>query len=299
MLPASAALLAPNAALAHGGGPGPFAEWTLDAWLVLPLLLSILWYAAGWARLWRRSGTGRGALARDGAMFASGWLVLAGALVSPLHAWGERSFTLHMVEHELLMLVAAPLLALSRPLAAYLWALPAGWRQALARSGRSPAVAVPWRRLTEPLTATVLLAVALWAWHAPGPFGAALEAEGWHALQHAAFILSSLLFWWSMAHGPEGRRGYGLGALCQFFTAVHTGFLGTLMAFAGSAWYPAYTVIAPPWGLSPLEDQQLAGLVMWVPGGLVHAGAALLLLAKWLQHAGEIDGEGRHGAALD
>jgi cytochrome c oxidase assembly factor CtaG len=126
-----------------------------------------------------------------------------------------------------------------------------------------------------------LHAAALWAWHAPALFEAAVVHESVHILQHASFFVTALLFWWSLLSGRDGQR-VGLAVLCLFTTALHGGALGALLAMAGQAWYSVYEATAPLWGLTALEDQQLGGLIMWVPAGLVYLGAALALLASWL-----------------
>ena len=260
---------------AHAGSPG----WTFDAWVTVPLALSLLWYLAGAWRLRARS-RARDARRRSRRWFLAGWVILAAALVTPLHEAGERSFAAHMLEHELLMLVAAPCLVLSRPLGVALWAFPAAWRARLARTDR--VLGPPWRLLTGPILATLLQAAALWLWHAPALFDLALARPGWHIAQHACFLGSALLFWWAMLHGGERRAG--VAVLCLFFTAMVGGVLGALMALSSSPWYAGYTAAGlDGFGLTPAEDQQLAGLLMWVPGGLVHVAAALALLARRLR----------------
>jgi cytochrome c oxidase assembly factor CtaG len=275
---ASLLLLIPAPALAHEGAQ---AGWTLDLWVVGPLLLSALLYGIGFARLWRRSDHGRAALRRSAGLFASGWLVLAASVVSPLHEAGERSFAMHMIEHELIMLPAALLLVASRPGAAMLWAFPAEIRAMFgAAAGLGKGL---WRGLTDPLVATAVQALAMLAWHAPSLFDRALQGRAWHISQHLCFLLSALLFWWAMAHGRSGRRGYGVAAMCLFATSLVGGALGALMTFAASPWYEGYAALGmTPAGLTPAEDQQLAGLLMWIPGGLFHAAAALYFLRHWL-----------------
>jgi cytochrome c oxidase assembly factor CtaG len=165
-----------------------------------------------------------------------------------------------------------------------LWALPRRARQALARAGRTGPWAVAWPALSSVPMATALQAVALWLWHAPALFGLALAHTGWHIAQHASFLAGALLFWHAVWR--PGRRAVGAVVLALFFTATVSGALGAFMAFARSPWYAGYAALGlAPWGLTPLEDQQLAGLLMWVPGGLVHAGAALWLLARQLRPA--------------
>jgi putative membrane protein len=271
-------------AQAHGSAADPSAApgWTLDPWIVLPLLISLALFTGGWLRLRARARGGLPALHRRGLLFAAGWLMLAAAVVSPLHQAGERSFAAHMLEHELLMLAAAPLLVLSQPLGAMLWAFPRAARKQLGAASLTPAVAVPWRLLTDPVVATLLQAAALWLWHVPALFDRALADPAWHIAQHLSFLVSALLFWSAMLHGP--RRSYGVAALCLFATSVVSGALGALMAFAQSPWYAGYAQLGmAPLGLTALEDQQLAGLLMWAPGGLVHIGAALAMVAAALK----------------
>jgi putative membrane protein len=236
----------------------------------------------GACRLWLRSGGGRERIRSGALLFVSGWAMLAAALASPLDTAGARSFTLHMIEHELVMLPAALLLVLARPGPALLWALPAGARTAL--GGAAARLRAPWRAITEPVTATVLQAIAMIAWHLPPLFERALAGRAWHIAQHGSFLLTALLFWWAMAHARTDRSGFGLAALCLFVTSLVGGALGALMSFASSPWYATYAAMGmTPSGLTPIEDQQLAGLLMWIPGGLFHAAAALTFLYFWLK----------------
>ena len=279
------ALLAAAAAPASAhGGSHERAIWTFDLWVTGPLALLALCYAVGFFRLRARSDRGRAQLRWQGLIFAAGWLSLAGAAVSPLHAAGEHSFTMHMIEHEIIMLLAALLLVAARPGAVLLWGLPVFARRPLASVPHFSAARASWRFLTDPVVATVIQAAAMWLWHIPSLFDRALEQEGWHIAQHLSFLLSALLFWWAMLHSRQGRNGYGVSGACLFVTSLVGGALGALMTFSGSPWYRAYAQMGmAPFGLTPVEDQQLAGLIMWIPGGLVHAGAALYFLYKWLQ----------------
>ena len=131
------AAVAPGEALAHGDHTNLTAAWSFDPWIVIPLLLSGGLYVLGTVRLWRHAGTGRGIRPWQVGCYGAGWLLLAGALVSPLHWMGEHLFTAHMVEHEIIMACAAPLLALARPVGAFLWAFPAPLAAA-PRAGRPP-----------------------------------------------------------------------------------------------------------------------------------------------------------------
>ena len=259
------------------------STWTFDSWIVVPLLVSGLMFGIGWRRLRSRSRAPSERWRARALLFAAGWTAVALALISPLHSAGEKSFAAHMFEHELLMLCGAPLLVMAGPLVVMLWSLPAPWRVLMGRLFRSHGVlATLWARATGPFVATVLQAAALWVWHAPALFDLALSRRGWHMVQHASFLGSALLFWTAMLRQtPQSHRG--VSALCLFVTSLVSGALGALMAFSQSPWYEGYARMPmAPFGLTPVEDQQLAGLLMWIPGGLVHALVALILIRSIL-----------------
>lgn len=281
-------LVAAEPALAHGPADalGSGATWTYDPWVVVPLYLSATLYLVGTLRLWRRAGTGRGVRQWQAACFWSGWTLTALALISPLHWLGERLFVAHMSEHELLMVVAAPLLALSRPVGAFLWALPPAWRSALGRAAQARAVARSWRVLREPLVATLVHGVAVWIWHMPALYSSVLQDVTMHRLQHVSFFFTAVLFWYALFYGPQRHRGYGIAVFCLFVTALHTSLLGILITLARRLWYPAQVEFAAFCGLTPLEDQQLAGLVMWIPPGLIYTAVALFFAARWIARSG-------------
>lgn len=266
-------------AFAHPGHRGGLPGWSFEPLVVGPLALLLLLFLVGLNRLTRRSSLPR----RRPLLFLGGWLVLALSLISPLHEGGERSFTLHMVEHELIMLVATLLLAASRSGGILAWGLPASGRRMLAGSWKAPPARL-WKLLTEPVTATVVQAIVMWAWHAPALFNRALTSPAWHATQHLSFVIGSLLFWSAMLDPRRG--GYLLSAACLFMTSLIEGALGALMALSSSPWYAAYAAMGMSGiGLDPTADQQLAGLIMWIPGGLVHGGAALALVYAWLNES--------------
>jgi len=281
--------LAPRAAWAHGGRAlephDAWTAWSLEPAIVVALVLSAWMYSRGTARMWRRSGAGRGIRRWEAACFAAGWVTLLVAMVSPLHRMGEVLFSAHMVQHELLMAVAAPLLVLGRPVIPFLWAIPIRWRRSVGGWAKAGAVAGAWRGVTSPFAAWLLHAATLWLWHLPGAYEASLASEWMHALQHASFLGTALLFWWALVHGREGRMGYGASVLYLFATAMHSGGLGALLTFAPRPWYAAYDATTAAWGLTPLEDQQLAGLIMWIPAGASYLVAALLLLAAWMRES--------------
>jgi putative membrane protein len=216
--------------------------------------------------------------------FLAGWVTLAIALVSPLHRLGGALFSAHMVQHELLMVVAAPLLVLGRPIIPFLWALPISWRRLAGEWAGLAPVRGTWVLLTIPVVAWAVHALAIWLWHAPPLYQATLGNELVHAAQHVSFLGTGLLFWWALLHGREGRIGRPAAVIYLFTTAMHTSLLGVLLTFSSRLWYPLYRATTMPWGLTPLEDQQLAGVIMWVPAGVAYLVAALWLASTWLRH---------------
>ena len=275
-------------AVVHGTAPlappGLWRAWSWEPCIVLPLALSAGLYAVGTRALWRSAGAGRGVGRDEVALFALGWGALALALVSPLHRLGEALFAAHMAQHELLMAVAAPLLVLGRPLVPFVWALPPAWRRVAGSWTSGRGFRAGWEALTHPATAWTLHAAAIWLWHLPSLYEATLGSELVHALQHASFLGTALLFWWSVVRrtAATGRVGTPIAVLALFTTALHTTLLGALLTFSRRVWYPIYDASTAAWGLTPLEDQQLAGLIMWVPAGVAYTVAALALLGTWL-----------------
>jgi putative membrane protein len=265
-------LIAAPAAYAHDGS----AHWSVEPWVIAPIALSAVLYARGVWNLWRHGGAGRGISYRQATLFAVGTLSLVAALMSPLDSLGSRSFSAHMVQHETLMLVTAPLMVLARPLAAWSWAFAPPRRRRLGHALKARWWAASWSFLTDPLVAWAAHALALWLWHVPAWFDAALAHEGVHALQHASFLGTALLFWWTViGRDARSRQASGAALASLFTTMLHTSALGALLTLAASPWYPRYA----------LQDQQLGGLVMWVPGATAYVVAALTIVARLLRPA--------------
>jgi putative membrane protein len=258
-------------------------SWTFDPWIVTPLLVAATLYGAGLWRILRRAGESRAVILKGVLFYSVGWATLALALMSPLHWLGERLFTFHMIEHEIVMAISAPMMVAARPVAVLMWGLPHRIRLLIARMMQSAQARTAWGWISHGTTATTLHGVAIWAWHAPVLFDAAVTDVVLHRLQHFSFFVTAVLFWWSVLW----RSNRGVAAWHLFITMLHTGILGALMALAPNVLYVAQTRAAATWGMTPLEDQQLAGIVMWIPAGIVYAGAALTLLALWISESGK------------
>jgi putative membrane protein len=269
--------------------PAPSLPWTqalsgrgTDCLVLVSLVVSVALYARGTARIWRRAGVFAGIRVWQVNCFAGGIAVLIIALLSPLDPLSDTLFAAHMTQHELLMVVAAPLLMAGRPFVAMLWAFAPSRREAIGKWFRSRLPLRLWRSLTDPVVVLLLHGLVLWVWHIPAWFEAALASEPLHAVQHLMFFASAALFWWSLVHGRYGRAGYGVAVLFVFATALHTSILGALLSVGQRLWYPSQSAQARAWGLTPLEDQQLAGLIMWIPSGMVFVVIGLGLFAAWL-----------------
>lgn len=261
-----------------------WSAWTLEPLLLVPMSLAVLAYALGTWNTWRRAGVGHGITPRQCASFLGAILSLVVALVSPLNALSSELFSAHMAQHLILIVIAAPLLALSNVPLTLLLALPRGSAQRLANHlNQSEPLTRTRHVMGHPATAWLLFAIAMWVWHASILYEAALLDETVHVLEHLTFLGTGVLFWWVLFRPTAAKHvQYGMAIPYLFTTALHSGILGALMIFATRVWYSYYATFTLTWGLSPLEDQQLAGLIMWVPGGFVFALLTIGYFAAFL-----------------
>jgi putative membrane protein len=275
--------------IAHAGPlTDMYGNWTFEPVTCLLLILSLYLYARGGYRLWDQAGRGKGLSVWRVQCYAIGWVALAAALISPIHSYGERYFWVHMLQHEILMLVAAPFLVLSRPLIAMSWGLPIVLRSKIGRLQCS--LRNSWAQLSRPIVAWGLHAVALWVWHLPSLFAATLESDWIHAAQHFSFFFSGLLFTWVAIETKRTAAAHGTAIIYLFTTAIHTSILGALLAFSSTPWYEAYGLRSIEASFTVLDDQRLGGLIMWIPGGVVYLLLAVLIGYRMLslpyaQHA--------------
>jgi putative membrane protein len=282
------ALLLPTSPFAHGNGkvigPGDvWDHWSVEPWTAISLMVSFGLYGLGVRNLWSHAGLGRGISLLRVSSYAGGGAILVIALVSPLDRLGDALLTAHMVQHILLVGVAPPLLLAGLPGAALPWSMPRRIRRALGRGSGVRAVARKIAFLVRPLPASAVHGIALWLWHAPALFEAALRSDVIHALEHITFFATAILFWQSLAMALRSTAAVPAGIAAGFLTLVHGGFLGALITFSPTLLYPWYRQGPERWGLSPLADQQLAGLIMWVPAALIYLLACLVLAARLLK----------------
>ena len=267
-----------------------WTTWSLEPLVLMTLAVTSCLYARGVRRLWSSAaGNPRGISRANAWSFAAGQAVLVVALVSPLDALGGSLLAAHMAQHGLLAGVAPPLLLLGTPGVAFAWGasgVPAFRR--LAPVWRALGGLV--RTLSTPMRATVVYGLAIWTWHAPALFGAAVEHEWLHALQHLTFFIPAILFWRALLDTHAAARAAG-AAGAAFVTFMHTGLLGGLITMAPEPLYGVYAGRTESWGLTALADQHLAGLLMWVPLGLPYVVAGLVITSHLVRgQVSDVDG---------
>jgi cytochrome c oxidase assembly factor CtaG len=259
----------------------PWLQVAADYWVTLPLMIVLLAYLVGALSMQKKhKQLSRNTKKRLG-LFLGGWLCMVIALLSPVDSLGNTYFSMHMVQHELLMIVAAPLLVLSRPLALWAWAAPKPNVVFFTTITTNKCFSTFWRYLTHPFSAWTVHAIALWGWHVPYMFENALHRSWLHDIQHISFFFSALLFWWSLLRVSNANNSTILPIISLFTTALHTALLGALLTFSSQVWYPSYIITTGGVELA-LKDQQLGGLIMWIPGGVPYLVITLLLCYKLL-----------------
>jgi cytochrome c oxidase assembly factor CtaG len=255
----------------HAPPRDPWRTWTWEPLVVVGIVVGAWLYARGWRAIARR----RAQVVQRwrGACFAAGLGILVAALLSPIDSVAAALFSMHMTQHLLLVMIAAPLLILGDAGRIMFWALPPHARRAVPRSLHRVT-------LVPPALAWVMHVVALWVWHVPQAYEAALHSAPVHALEHATFFVTALLFWRPLIAPLRRRRlRFAPATMYLFAAGLQCTALGALITFARHAWYPTHAALTQGFGLTALEDQQLAGLIMWVPAGIVYLVALVGIAA--------------------
>lgn len=255
------------------------ADWQFDPALMMNLALVVWLYARGLARL-RESSQTRVSFGKVNILgFSVGLLILIGCLVSPLDPLSSQLASAHMVQHMTIMTVAAPLVAFGAPGLLLGLGLPPRGRLVSCRARRffRSAIGRPDKSL---FGCWIIYALIMWTWHFPMFYESAMQDPLIHDLQHLSFFLAALLFWQPIVdpfYRPKQNKGAAVFYL--FTTTLHATILGVFMTVAPTAWYPHYNGITELWNLSVLEDQQLAGLIMWMPACAAYAICAIGLFS--------------------
>ncbi|QRM30909.1 cytochrome c oxidase assembly protein [Microvirga sp. VF16] len=275
-----AVLLFSRPALAHGTAPhGPgdlWHSWAADPLVTIPLIVSSVMFALGVWRLRRSLGRLLPGFGMPQILsFAAGIAMLVIALLSPLEGLSKPLLSAHMVQHILLIAVAPPLLVLGKPEVVWLWALPEHWRRGLARNGPMRSTLAFLAPCARPVPAAMIHMATLWVWHSPTLFDAAVASDFIHWLEHLMFFGTALLFWRGIIKARTGREAAAAALIACFVTLLQSGLLSALLSFAREALY--HTPDTAKWGLTALEDQQLAGAIMSLPMCGIYLIAGLIM----------------------
>jgi cytochrome c oxidase assembly factor CtaG len=261
-----------------------WTEWSLAPTVVVPVVLTIGLYV--WGFLTHPRERHRPTFARR-AYFAAGIGCLIVALMSPLCRIASTLAWAHMVQHVLLVVGAPLLLVLSRPGGTLVAGLP---RRLRTRAFSWASAAAARSQPHAYLIATFLLyGVNIWFWHVPALYEAALLDTGMHLLMYASLLIVSLMFWHAVVetYRMPGSAA-GTAAILLFFTFLHTGALGIVLTLSPRVLYPVMALRGAAWGLLPIDDQRLAGLIMWIPIGGVYVVVALAVLARLIATSGRL-----------
>lgn len=265
-----------------------WGEWALASPLAVILVFLLGAYLFGLYRLNSRARSNNAASISAGrvALTFLGFSALTFSLIGPADVFAEDLFFLHMIQHLLLTLIAAPLLLAASPVAAYLWSLPANVRYrvagSLARRGTAGRVL---RKLTSPKLAITVYILTLYVWHLPFMYEAAIHHETVHYAEHLMFFGAAVLFWWPVA-GPAPMRSplsYPQRLLYLMLVFTPSAALGAGLTLIGTTLYEHYETTPMHWGIEAGEDQNIGGLIMWVPGNFILVGAATVLFFKWYE----------------
>ena len=261
------------------------ASWSIPLWATLSLLLTAIVYWRGWrvARLTRPAELPPW---RAGCFFA-GLATIWLAIASPLDVLGNWLLLAHMAQHLLLMSVAPPLLLLGAPTVPLLRGLPRGWvREGLGPLFTSRTLHVIARFIVHPATGWIAMNLAYLGWHVPAAYELALRSPGWHEVEHACFLFTSLLFWWTVVQPWPSRSHWSRWAVVPYLVSADLAntALSAFLAFSNRVLYPTYAVAPRIFGLSAMQDQAAAGAFMWVVGSAIYlvpaVGVTMSLLSR-------------------
>lgn len=272
---------------AHGGifvtGQNPLTLWNLNPWISLSLFLAAYLYVTGLQRWPRPSHPVNG---WQRASFFAGLLVFFLALESPIDPLAEHLFAVHQVQHMMLRMLGPLLVLLGAPLTPMLRGLPPSVLKGVVRPlVRNPIVRRGYDLLTNPVVTSVLFLATMYVWQVPGPHNLGLRHRWVHEVMHFNMWITGLLFWW-LVIDPKPHRSrlhYGLRVLYLGLVVIPNTVLGAGITFARHRIYEGYGQVGQHWNLDPMTDQQLGGLLLWVPGDMMSIMAAGIVMIMWMQ----------------
>jgi len=257
-----------------------WTAWNTDPLVLIPAVLVGYWYIRGVRRMRSRKHT-----ATQTTLFFLGLLMIVLALQSPIDRLGEHHFSIHVVQHEMIILFGVPLMLLGAPTTPLLLGLPRLIRHEVVRPIAGSVTGHRlYRILTVPAFGIGLLVAILWGWHfIPGAFDAALRHGLVHEAMHMAFVVGAMVFWWPLIDPLplHSRLGYGARIAYLMPMIIARIVTGAAITFAGQPLYPTYLEVEAVIGLDPLGDQQLGALLMWIPGTMMHLIAIAIIFGVW------------------
>jgi cytochrome c oxidase assembly factor CtaG len=278
----------PGPVLAHGPVPAEaptlvslLLGWTFDPLPTLGIIVALGWWQWAVRRVNALHPTNPVPASRTIAFIAA-MVALAFALLSGIGRYDTSLFSVHMVQHVLLLLVAPPLIALSAPITLVLRLSSASTR----RRWILPILhSRPVRFLAFPVTAWLIFAAVMWATHVSGLFDAALENPLVHDFEHGLFLASALLFWWpAIGLDPAPwRTSHPVRIVYVFLQMTQNTFLAVVILNVPTVLYRHYATLVRPWGPNALDDQKLAAGIMWLAGDLIFISAIMLLVGGWMR----------------
>jgi putative membrane protein len=267
-------ILSTVASSAHGGNVTPsevWRHWNLSPLMLAALAVPVVLYARG-ALTYRVD-------SRRIALFASGIAMLAVAFISPLDALSRSLVAAHSAQHIVLILAAAPMLVWSAPGPPILRGLPRTWRRPLGLFFADRRIQTVWRVVRRPLPAACIHVLALTIWHHPALYEISVASPFAQTLEHPFVFLSAMLFWWTIAFAQH----FGARLAAVVAVMVISSGLGALLAQSNVAWYSVHSAVASAWGLAGIEDQKLAGSLLWMAAGALYTATAAGLLGDWIE----------------
>jgi cytochrome c oxidase assembly factor CtaG len=266
----------------------PLARALLSSWELRPDILAVIvplgvLYFLGWRRLRRQSVQRKLATGLRLASYLSGLGIIAISLMSPIDRLGGQLFFMHMIQHMLFMMLAAPLLWLAEPFPIVLWGLPAGARHSVSSLFMRDALfRRALARVTAPGASWLLFITIYLGWHDSNAYNAALYYDWVHDLQHITFFAAAILYWWPViGAAPHIHARFPGWAKLPYLigTVPPNMFVGVSIAFASQVRYSYYESVPRFWGFTAMQDQQISGAIMWIPGSMMFIMAALIVLA--------------------
>ncbi|MCO5184373.1 MAG: cytochrome c oxidase assembly protein [Anaerolineae bacterium] len=266
-------------------------SWEFRPIIIIPILLMGVLYTIGWLRL-RRLGRFHARRPHLAAwwrlpVYWLGLVLIALSLLSPIDTMAGLLFSMHMVQHLLLAMLAPPLLMAANPMPVIMWGLPGKTRRPIGAVlfNRQSAIRPIVTKITQPGIMLFVYIIFLWGWHDSSMYNAALRSDLVHDIEHTTFFITAMLLWWHITGaGPRFHKRLGyLGRAALAIAAIPaTMIAGVAIAFASTPIYTFYESVPRLWGISVMTDQQLGGAIMWIPGSMMFLLAGLVLIGSWL-----------------